>query len=124
MSSNDQFDRKLNQFQRLVVQGHYINYLKKGMDYFAWENEKKEAIIEMREKEIEQLKSELLTSQTQKEKTEIQFREYIQKIKESKKGVSREQREIEVSLRKDIESLKQRLQVSHRMNQLLIKQNK
>jgi hypothetical protein len=121
---NEQGTNKLNQFQRLVVQGHYINYLKKGIDYFAWENEKKEAIIEMREKEIEELKSSMDILKGQKEKTELQFREYIQKVKESKKGVTKEQKEIEVSLRRDIESLKQRLQVSHRMNQLLTKQNK
>ncbi len=121
---NDQPTRELNQFQRLVIQGHYIKYLKKGIDYFSWENEKKDAIIEMKDKDIEELKSSLEILQGQKEKTELQFAEYLQKVKESKKGVSREQKEIEVSLRKDIESLKQRLQVSHRMNQLLIKQNK
>jgi len=121
---NDQPTRELNQFQRLVVQGHYINYLKKGIDYFSWENEKKDAIIEMKEKEIDELKSSIEILKGQKEKVEVQFKEYLHKVKESKKGVTKEQKEIEVSLRRDIESLKQRLQVSHRMNQLLTKQNK
>lgn len=121
---NQQETKELTIFQKLIVQGHYINYLKKGIDYFAWENEKKEAIIEMREKEIAKLESEAETIKSQKEKVELQFHEYIHKIKESRKGVSKEQREIEISLRRDVESLKKRLEISHRMNQLLTKQNK
>lgn len=78
----------------------------------------------MREKDIEQLKSEITKLNAQKERLEVQFQEYVYKVKESKKGVSREQKEIENSLRKDIESLKIQLKTSHRMNELLARQNK
>lgn len=86
--------------------------------------EKKDTIIDMREKDIEQLKSEITKLNAQKERLEVQFQEYVYKVKESKKGVSREQKEIENSLRKDIESLKIQLKTSHRMNELLARQNK
>ena len=41
------------------------------MDYFAWENEKKDAIIEMKDNEIESLKSSLELVRGEKEKTEL-----------------------------------------------------
>ena len=53
---NRQPTKELSQFQKLIVQDLYIKYLNKGLDYFEWENEKKDTIIEMREKEIENLK--------------------------------------------------------------------
>jgi hypothetical protein len=121
---NRQPTKELNIFQRFIVQGLYIKQLNLWIDELSWENEKKDAIIEMTEKEIGELKSAIEALKSQKEKTEVQFQEYIYKVKESRKGVSREQQETEKSLRRDIESLKSRLQISHRMNQLLLKQNK
>ncbi|HTH58225.1 MAG TPA: hypothetical protein VL728_19400 [Cyclobacteriaceae bacterium] len=124
LKPNSQPTKELAIFQRFVVQSHYIKQLNLWLDELAWENEKKETIIEMRENEIQALKAELELLSAQKERTEIQFKEYVHKVKESRKGVSREQKEIEVGLRREIDSLKMRLKTSHRLNELLVKQGK
>jgi hypothetical protein len=121
---NKQTTKELTIFQRFVVQSHYIKQLNLWVDELSWENEKKDTIIEIRESEITSLKSDIELLKAQKEKTEVQFQQYVHKVKESRKGVSREQHEIEVGLRKEIQALQMRLKTSHRMNELLLKQNK
>ena len=81
---NKQENKELTLFQRLVVQGHYIKYLKKGMDYFAWENEKKDTIIEMKEKEISELTFELDKVKAYRERAELLFQQSQKKLKQKK----------------------------------------
>lgn len=92
----------------------------------AWENEKKDTIIEMREKEIEELKAEQAVHAKRYSKLEKEFKEFTNKIKQSKIDVDKvnKQQVIIDGLRRELTSTQERLKVSHRMNELLTKQNK
>lgn len=54
---NEQPTEELNQFQKLIVQDIYIKKLNWWLDESRWECEKRDTIIEMRDKEIEDLKN-------------------------------------------------------------------
>ena len=59
-------------------------------------------------------------------KLQREFKEYINKVKKAKVDLEKEgkQQELISELRSKLRSTEERLKVSHRMNQLLTKQNK
>lgn len=79
---NNQETKELNQFQKLILQDMYIKKLNLWLDELNWENEKKETIIEMREKEIDNLKYLAITLKQQIEDEKKKYRE-LQKKYES-----------------------------------------
>lgn len=119
-------ERELSQFQKLVVQNIYIRQLNKWLDELNWENEKKDAIIEMKDADILKLEEQILKLNQQVTKSGREFKEYISKVKKSKINLDKEGKQQSVidELRRDLEETKKRLKVSHRMNELLVKQNK
>jgi phage-related minor tail protein len=123
---NAQPTKELQRFQKLIVQDLYIKYLNKGLNYFEWENEKKDAIIELKDKEIEVLKEQLLKSNQGREQVDANFKNYIKKVKAAKVEEDKQlkQQDIIKQLRTDLDATKRRLQVSHRLNELIVKQNK
>lgn len=116
--------KDLQQFQKLIVQDLYIKYLNKGLDYLGWENEKKDAIIEMKDNEINELKNSMSIQTLQFTKLQREFKEYINKVKKAKVDLEKEgkQQELISELRNKLRSAEERLKVSHQMNQLLVKQ--
>jgi len=123
---NRQPTKELHQFQKLIVQDLYIKYLNKGLDYLEWENEKKDAIIEMKDKEIEELKEQLTRAIQGREQVDANFKKYIKQVKAAKveEDKQNKQQEIIKQLRTELDATKRRLQVSHKMNELLARQNK
>ncbi len=123
---NRQPTKELQYFQKLIVQDKYIKYLNKGLDYLGWENEKKEAIIEMKDKEIIELGKIIERQTTQISKSENEFKQYIKKVKEAKVDLNKQnqQQEIINDLRQRLQSTEQRLKVRDKMLQLMTRQNK
>lgn len=123
---NYQPTKELRQFQKLIVQDNYIKYLNKAVDYFEWENEKKDAIIELKDKEIQELKEQVKRAIQSRDQVEANFKKYMKEIKAAKVESSKidKQQEVINQLRKELESTKVRLKTSHRMNELLAKQNR
>ncbi len=123
---NRQPTKELQQFQKLIVQDLYIKYLNKGLDYFQWENEKKEAIIEMKDKEISDLLRKMSVQTLQHNKLEREFKEYVKKVKEVKTNSEKanKQQDLINDLKNRLSSTEERLRISHKMNQLLARQNK
>lgn len=114
----------LNQFQKLVVQNIYIRQLNKWLDELSWENEKKDAIIEMKDKDIEKLKEELSRSIQGREQVDANFKEYIRKVKASKVDSEKiiNQQERLKFLERENYSLRKSVEAKEKMNKLLIKQ--
>lgn len=82
---NEQPTEELNQFQKLIVQDIYIKKLNWWLDESRWECEKRDRIIEMREKEIDNLKYLAITLEKKIEELKNQFSE-LQKKYESVSG--------------------------------------
>ena len=108
------------------MQDLYIKYLNKGLDYFEWENEKKDAIIELKDKEIADLKEQLTRAIQGREQVDANFKKYIKQIKAAKVEDQKQQKQQEIinQLRNELTSTKKQLEVSHKMNELLARQNK
>jgi hypothetical protein len=123
---NEQPTRELQQFQKLVVQHHYINALNKKLDELEWEGEKKDTIIEMRDNEILDLKHQASIQSLRYTKLEREFKEFTAKVKLAKTDNDKinKQQELINLLKHELNSVKERLQVSNRMNQLLARQNR
>lgn len=123
---NYQPTKELHQFQKLIVQNLYIKYLNKGLDYFQWENEKKDAIIEIKDREIEELKEQLTRAIQGREQVDANFKKYIKQVKAAKVEEDKQlkQQDIIKQLRTELDATKRRLQVSHKLNELLARQNK
>lgn len=124
--SNIQPTKELSQFQKLIVQDLYIKQLNKWLDELDWENEKKDALVEMKEKEIADLKEKLITQKNKITKVESEFHEYIKKVKSAKIDIDKHKAQQDVidKLKHELQSCESRLKTSHRMNELLAKQNK
>lgn len=90
---NRQPTKELQQFQKLIVQDLYIKYLNKGLDYFQWENEKKDAIIEMKDKEITELQIINSKQSFQILKVEREFKEYVKKVKANKSDLEKQNKQ-------------------------------
>lgn len=123
---NYQPTKELHQFQKLIVQDMYIKKLNLWLDELSWENEKKDAIIEMKDKEIEDLKEQLARAIQGREQVDANFKKYIKQVKVAKveEDKQNKQQEIIKQLRTELDTTKRRLQVSHKMNELLARQNK
>jgi len=121
---NDQGSKELNQFQKLIVQNMYIKKLNLWLDELNWENEKKDAIIEMHENEIDNQRKITQEVRDHLIKTENEFKKYIRQAKEVKKDKEKhgKQQEIIDDLRKKLETSESRLRTQHRMNELLLRQ--
>jgi len=114
----------LKQFQKLIVQDLYIKKLNQWLDELQWENEKKDALAEMLEKEIEELKNQAKNQQHGFNKLQNDFRLYMSKVKTAKVDIEKQdkQQAIISDLRQQLTSTQKRLEISHRMNTLLTKQ--
>ncbi len=123
---NHQPTKELHQFQKLIVQNLYIKYLNRGLDYFQWENEKKDAIIEIKDREIEELKEQLTRAIQGREQVDANFKKYIKQVKAAKVEEDKQlkQQDIIKQLRTELDATKRRLQVSHKLNEVLARQNK
>jgi len=123
---NRQPTKELQQFQKLIVQDLYIKYLNKGLDYFQWENEKKDAIIEMKDKEITELQIINSKQSFQILKVEREFKEYVKKVKANKSDLEKQNKQQSIidDLKQRLQSTEQRLRVSHKLNELMARQNK
>lgn len=121
---NLQPTKDLQQFQKLILQDMYIKKLNQWLDEMEWENEKKDALVEMLEKEIDDLKKSVQTEIERRNKTENQFKIYVKKIKESKVDIQKDKKQqaIIADLRHQLTSAQKRLEVSHRLNTLLTRQ--
>lgn len=123
---NYQPTKDLRQFQKLIVQDLYIKYLNKAIDYFEWENEKKDAIIELKDKEIQELQEKIVRLTQSRDQVDANFKKYMKEVKAAKVDNSKVEKQQAVidQLRKELESTMVRLKTSHRLNELLVKQNK
>jgi len=123
---NYQPNNELKYFQRLVVQDLFVKQLNKWLDELEWENEKKDALIDMKDAEILELHQRIDRLTAIRIKVENEFKEYAAKVKGAKINLTKNTKQQTVidELRGQLESTKRRLEVSHRMNQLLTKQNK
>jgi hypothetical protein len=122
---NHQPTKNLQQFQKLIVQDLYIKKLNLWLDELSWENEKKDAIIEMKDSEITKLERINADHSVKILKVQSEFKQYINKVKAAKIELEKQgkQQEIISELRQKLASAEKRLQVSSRMNQLLARQN-
>lgn len=114
----------LDQFQKLVVQNIYIRQLNLWLDNLNWQNEKKDAIIEIKDKEIQELNEKLEYSALKLSKSEREFKDYITKVKAAKVDTSKIDRQQDVinALRRELDSTKRSLATAKKMNDLLIRQ--
>jgi hypothetical protein len=123
---NKQPTKELFLFQRFLLQSKLIGQLNKWLDEMAWENEKKDAIIEMKDNEIDQVKEQLHRMTQSRDQVEANFKKYMKSVKADKVDNEKMQKQQEIikNLRSDLEAAQRRLKVSHRMNELLAKQTK
>jgi len=123
---NQQPTKELHLFQRFLLQSKLITQLNKWLDEQAWENEKKDAIIEMKDKEIEQIKEQLHRMTQSRDQVDSNFKKYMKSVKADKVDNEKMQKQQTIihDLRSELEATKRRLTVSHRMNELLAKQAK
>lgn len=123
---NTQPTKELSQFQKLIVQDLYIKKLNKWLDEMEWENEKKDALIEMKEKEITDLHAALRKKADHILKVEKEFHEYIKKVKQAKIDTDKHKKQQELidKLKSELKSTEDRLKIQHRINELLARQNK
>lgn len=123
---NQQPTKHLQQFQKLIVQNLYIKQLNLWLDNLNWENEKKEAIIEMKDQEIAELKHKISTMYLQQSKLDREFKDYINKVKQSKVDTKKAdaQQALINELKNKLSSAESRLKTQHRLNELLVRQNK
>jgi uncharacterized protein YecA (UPF0149 family) len=82
-------------FQKTIVQKHYITYLQNACDFWEWEHDKAKTLVEIKEKEIEDLKQ-----QYEKELTTLRaaheemIRSYKAILSDREKMINEKNREI------------------------------
>lgn len=133
-TDNSERIRKLNYrkdivsryLQKLTVQNLYIKYLQKACDHWEWEHDKKTAIIELRDKEIKELKDAVGKMQHERDRARHEFKEYLQKAKKAKDNNEKveNQRLKIIELTRELEETQKRLKVRDGMLRLMEKQQK
>lgn len=125
-SLNYQGTKDLRILQRVTVQGLYIKQLNKWLDELEWENEKKDTRLEMADTEIADLKNQLTAVSLKLAKSENEFKQYVNKTKKERAEIEKikKQQDVIDELKSKLQSCETRLRTSHRMNELLAKQNK
>jgi hypothetical protein len=124
--ANRQPTKELKYFQKLIVARHYIEYLKRACDNLDWENEKKDALIEMKDEEIREAKKATGSMQQERDRARYELREFIGKRKKNKIDSEKleNQRLKIIELQKELDSTKERLRVRDRMIEIYNKQRK
>lgn len=123
---NHQDSKEMRDLQRITLQHLYIKQLNKWLDELEWENEKKDTRLEMADAEIAELTNKITALNLKLTKSENEFKQYVNKTKKERAEIEKikKQQDVIDELKSKLQSCETRLRTSHRMNELLAKQNK
>jgi Spy/CpxP family protein refolding chaperone len=123
---NRRSDIVMRYLQRITLQNFYINYLKKACDHWEWEHDKKVAELELKNKELKELKEAFGRMQHDRDRARHEFKEYLQKAKKAKENSEKveNQRLKIIELTTKLEETEKRLKVRNQMVELLERQQR